>query len=107
MSRLAGKVAIVTGAGSSGPGVGVGKAVATLFAVEGASVVLVGINEKAAAETLTGIEAEGGTACIVAGDVSLAEDCVAAVEAAVSRYGRLTTRRLVDPYRGGALNSRL
>ncbi len=39
--RLAGKVAIVTGAGSSGPGVGTGKATATLFAREGAKVLLV------------------------------------------------------------------
>ena len=39
--RLSGKVAIVTGAGSSGPGVGTGKAAAILFAREGARVLLV------------------------------------------------------------------
>ena len=39
-ARLAGKVAIVTGAGSSGPGIGTGKAISTLFAREGAKVLL-------------------------------------------------------------------
>ena len=49
--RLHNQVAIVTGAGSSGPGVGVGKAIAMLFAREGASDLLVDINENAATET--------------------------------------------------------
>lgn len=91
MARLEGKVAIVTGAGSSGPGVGVGKAIATLFAREGAAVVLVDINETAVTETLAAIEAEGGTASVHLADVSKSEDCAAAIETAVSRYGRLTT----------------
>ncbi|HPG27464.1 MAG TPA: 3-oxoacyl-ACP reductase, partial [Myxococcota bacterium] len=58
--RLAGKVAIVTGAGSSGPGWGNGKAAAVLFAREGAQVLAVDINLEAAEETRGLIEAEGG-----------------------------------------------
>ena len=51
--RLAGKVAIVTGAGSRGPGVGTGKAASTLFAREGASVLLVDAMPERAEETRT------------------------------------------------------
>jgi len=50
--RLSGKVAIVTGAGSSGPGVGNGKAAAILFAREGAKVLLVDQVLSRAEETL-------------------------------------------------------
>ena len=49
--RLEGKVAIVTGAGSSGPGVGNGKAASVLFAREGAKVLLVDIKADHAQET--------------------------------------------------------
>ena len=52
--RLEGKVAIVTGAGSSGPGVGTGKAIAILFAREGCSVLLVDNERARAEETLAG-----------------------------------------------------
>ena len=51
VKRLEGKVAIVTGAGSSGPGWGNGKACAVQFAREGASVFAVDIDKSAAAET--------------------------------------------------------
>ena len=57
--RLEGKVAIVTGAGSSGPGVGNGKAASVLFAREGAKVLLVDINADHAQETLELITAGG------------------------------------------------
>jgi NAD(P)-dependent dehydrogenase (short-subunit alcohol dehydrogenase family) len=68
--KLEGKVAIVTGAGSSGPGMGTGKAMSLLFAREGAKVVLVDMFEDRAQETLSLIEAEGGTAGIVLADLS-------------------------------------
>jgi NAD(P)-dependent dehydrogenase (short-subunit alcohol dehydrogenase family) len=87
--RLKGKVAIVTGAGSSGPGVGNGRASAVLFAREGASVLLVDLVEERAKETLVTIEAEGGVASTFAADVSKQKDCQAMVEAAIDRYGRL------------------
>ena len=87
--RLAGKVAIVTGAGSSGAGVGNGKAASILFAREGASVLLVDRELERAQETLALIEAEGGTASAIAGDVTSAADCENIVRVAVERYGRL------------------
>ena len=60
--RLKGKVAIVTGAGSSGPGIGNGRAAVIVFARKGARVLLVDQNETAAKETLDMIVAEKGEA---------------------------------------------
>ena len=57
--RLEGKVAIVTGAGSSGPGVGTGKATSILFAREGAKVILMDLVAERAEETLGVIRDEG------------------------------------------------
>ena len=54
--RLKGKIAIVTGAGTSGPGMGNGKAAALLFAREGATIVAVDLNAEAAAQTANDIE---------------------------------------------------
>ena len=62
--RLEGKVAIVTGAGSSGPGFGIGKATSILFAREGARVLLVDRVAQAAEETLATIREEGGEASV-------------------------------------------
>ncbi len=87
--RLEGKVAIVTGAGTRGPGVGNGKATATLFAREGASVLLADLELEKANETLAEIEAEGGVASTIQADVTSDDDCRALIEAAVDRYGRL------------------
>ena len=87
--RLEGKVAIVTGAGSSGPGVGNGRATATLFAREGAKVLLVDITEERAAETMEMIQAEGGVASTAQADVTRAADCKRMVETCIERYGRL------------------
>ena len=87
--RLEGKVAIVTGAGSSGPGVGNGKAASVLFAREGAKVLLVDINTDHAQETLELITAEGGEASVFQADVTNADHCRSMVESAVERYGRL------------------
>ena len=87
--RLEGKVAIVTGAGSSGPGVGTGRAASVLFAREGARVLLADLDAARAEETLGLIEGEGGEASVFEGDVSRADDCQAMVEAAGQRYGGL------------------
>jgi NAD(P)-dependent dehydrogenase (short-subunit alcohol dehydrogenase family) len=57
--RLAEKVAIVTGAGSRGPGIGNGKATAVLFAREGASVLLIDSTLERAEETAAMIRDEG------------------------------------------------
>ena len=87
--RLAGKVAIVTGAGSSGPGIGNGRAAATLFAREGAKILLADLSLPRAQETLAMIEAEGGAATAIAADVTQAADCARMVEACLDHYGRL------------------
>ena len=87
--RMEGKVAIVTGAGSSGPGIGNGKAAAVLFAREGAKVLLVDQVLARAEETWEVIRQEGGEASAFEANVINAEDCRRMVEAAVERYGRL------------------
>ncbi|HCR17438.1 MAG TPA: short-chain dehydrogenase [Candidatus Latescibacteria bacterium] len=87
--RLAGKVAIVTGAGSSGPGTGTGNATAILFAREGASVLLVDQSAERAEQTLATIQQQGGEASVYAADITQAPDCQAMVEAARDRYGGL------------------
>ena len=80
--RLEGKVAIVTGAGSSGPGVGNGKAMATLFAREGAKVLLVDADLGRAEETLALITERGWRSLRLS--------------------GRRYQRRRLPPYGGGS-----
>jgi NAD(P)-dependent dehydrogenase (short-subunit alcohol dehydrogenase family) len=88
--RVEGKVAIVTGAGSTpGPGIGTGKATAVMLAREGASVLLVDIHPERAEETLRMIEASGlaGKALVYGADVTKAAECSAMVGAAVDAFG--------------------
>lgn len=85
--RLPGKVAIVTGAGSQGDGVGTGKAIAVLMAGEGAKVCLVDREPERAQETLEMIHALGGDAFVCAGDVTRAADCERFVAETARRYG--------------------
>lgn len=87
--RLEGKVAIVTGAGSRGPGVGNGKAAAVLFAREGAKVLIVDQTLERAEETLKMIRDEGGTGSTFSADVTNLSNCQAMVRAAIDRYGKL------------------
>jgi len=87
--RLEGKVALVVGAGSSGPGWGNGKATAVLFAREGARVLCVDVEEDAARETVEIIRGEGGEAEVCRADASRAADVEHAVAACVERFGRL------------------
>ncbi|OLC13299.1 MAG: hypothetical protein AUH29_13350 [Candidatus Rokubacteria bacterium 13_1_40CM_69_27] len=87
--RLAGKVAIVTGAGSRGPGLGNGKATAILFAREGARVLCVDQAKERAADTVELIRAESGEAEVFAANVTRAAECQAMVRAAVARWGGL------------------
>ena len=69
MTRLAGKVAIVTGAAS-----GLGSAIASLFAEEGATVIATDINETAGRTVVDAIVKEGGRAVFIPQDVSLESD---------------------------------
>src|SRR6267378_6413957 len=87
--RLKDKVALVSGAGSSGPGWGNGKGTAVLFAREGAKVLAADLNLDAAVETKRIIEGEGGICMAVAGDVSRADDVAAIVDACIRSFGRL------------------
>jgi NAD(P)-dependent dehydrogenase (short-subunit alcohol dehydrogenase family) len=88
-NRVSGKVALVTGAGSSAEGIGNGRAAALLLSRHGAKVGLLDYNKEAAEETARMIEAEGGECLVIKADVSKVEDCEAAVKATVERFGRL------------------
>ena len=87
--RLAGKVALVTGAGSSGPGWGNGKATAVLFAREGARVCLVDINREAVEETAGIVREEGGECLVEQVDVTDAQQVAGVVRTCVEAWGRI------------------
>ena len=87
--RLRNKVAIVTGAGSVGPGWGNGKASAVLFAREGAKVFAVDINLAAAEETKAIIEQEGFNCTVQKADVSKSYEVKAMIERCIQIYGRI------------------
>ena len=87
--RLKDKVAIVTGAGSIGPGWGNGKATAVLFAREGAKVFGVDLNLAAAEETKTIIDKEGGVCTVQKVDVSKSGEVKAMIDRCIEIYGRI------------------
>ncbi|HEX2725860.1 MAG TPA: SDR family oxidoreductase [Beijerinckiaceae bacterium] len=87
--RLAGKVAMVVGAGSVGPGWGNGKASAVLFAREGARVFCVDIDVAAAMETAEIIRGEGGMAEAHQADASKADQVATMVATCLARYERI------------------
>lgn len=84
MTRLASKVALITGAAS-----GIGRAAALLFAREGARVVIADVQDDLGRATAASISDAGGAAAFVHADVSRAEDARAMVDATVQRFGRL------------------
>jgi hypothetical protein len=98
--RLAGRVALITGAGSVGPGWGNGRAAAVLFAREGATVVLLDRDEPSLAVTAEQVRAEGGTAHTLLGDVTSAESVARFVAAAVEQAGPISV--LVNNVGGSA-----
>jgi NAD(P)-dependent dehydrogenase (short-subunit alcohol dehydrogenase family) len=86
---LAGKVAIVTGGGAAGDGIGNGRASAILLSRAGTRVVVVDRDVALAKRTVEMIEAGGGEAFAFQADVTRASDCAAMVEAALDRFGHL------------------
>ncbi|MGH1359134.1 MAG: SDR family NAD(P)-dependent oxidoreductase [Burkholderiaceae bacterium] len=78
------KVALVTGAGS-----GIGKAVATAYGREGASIVVSDMNTEAGNDTVTRLRASGVDALFVQTDVRDPDDCLSLIDQAVAHFGRL------------------
>src|SRR5919204_3386871 len=87
--RLKDKVALVSGAGSSGPGWGNGKATAVLFAREGARVLAVDVNRDAVEETCAIVRGEGARAEAFVADVTDAGQVDAMVRHCVTTLGRI------------------
>lgn len=84
MARLEGKVAVITGAGS-----GMGRAMANLFAKEGAKVVAAEWNPATLDEVVAEVKAAGGEIVGVQGDVSKVEDAEKIIKSAVDSFGKL------------------
>lgn len=82
VTRLDGKVALITGAAS-----GQGRAAARLFAANGARIVVADIDDEGSNETVSMIEADGGEAAAVHADVSVQADAEAMVDFAVETFG--------------------
>ncbi len=87
--KLEGRVAIVTGGGAAGDGIGNGRAACILLARAGCRVLVVDRQADLAARTVEMIAAFGGESVAFEADVTSADDCAAMVAAADSRWSRL------------------
>lgn len=84
MTRLAGKVALITGGGT-----GIGRAIAVMFAREGASVAVAGRRLERVKEVAGAIEKQGGSALALQCDVSHAKDADHAINETAKKFGKL------------------
>lgn len=80
--RLKDRVAVVTGAGA-----GIGRAIASLFAREGAAVTLFDVDRRALDDSVDAIRAEGGACLAVEGDVAASTSVSSAIETTVQKWG--------------------
>jgi NAD(P)-dependent dehydrogenase (short-subunit alcohol dehydrogenase family) len=81
------RVAIVTGAGTLGTGVGVGKAISVVLARQGAKLVLVDLDAERVADTESLVREEGAPAVVCVGDITDPDDCKSIVDRAVEAFG--------------------
>ena len=88
-SGLDGKVALISGGGAAGDGIGNGRAAAILLARAGVKVLVADRDLPLAERTAEMVRAEGGTAAAIASNVTSEAECKALVEATVDRFGRL------------------
>jgi len=88
-TSMEGKVALVTGCGSAGPGWGNGKAISALFAREGAKVFGCDIRYEAAMETQYIVTSEGGDMVVSACDVANPDQVENLVQDCIAQYGRI------------------
>jgi NAD(P)-dependent dehydrogenase (short-subunit alcohol dehydrogenase family) len=86
VTRLAGKIALITGGGT-----GIGRACAVEFARQGANVAVTGRRPELLAATVEAIQKAGGTAMAVTCDVTRAETVAKAIQAVTTRFGSLNT----------------
>lgn len=82
--RLRDKICLITGAGS-----GIGQSTATLFAAEGAAVIVNDLDDGKGQDTVSRIEAAGGTALYIRADVTKPDEVSAMTERALARFGRI------------------
>ena len=99
-NRLAGKVAVITGAGQ-----GIGRGIARRFAREGAKVVVAELNEESGPRVVREIEDLGSEAIFVPTDVCIEEQARGAVRAAIAEWGRIDV--VVNNAWGGGVTTRL
>lgn len=102
--RLAGKVALILGAGSSVSGWGNGSAVAAMFAREGAAIAAVDINREAAEEVRDAIVRMGGRCAALVADGTKKDDMARAVAQCVAEFGRID---ILHNNMGGSVPSRV
>jgi NAD(P)-dependent dehydrogenase (short-subunit alcohol dehydrogenase family) len=88
---LRGRVAIVTGAGCAGDGLGNGRAISILLADDGCNVICLDMNLDWATKTAEVANSKPGRGAAIAaqGDVTVAADCEAVVQLALDKFGRL------------------